>query len=344
MTPGQPLHDAVAVELHALVDLAERHASLRRPAMESAEKLVMSYADPYETDPATGRRLHPHERSIVVPFTAAAVETLVAFWLMSFTSRQPTIPLKSHDPRYDRAAEYAETIMDAMHDDDGIDAKMWSWLWSAAVYGRGYMHTCWYAEHELRYVEQAQLMLGMLGISLGTEQVQQAQWQLVEERQVNTPLEPRMVLQDPRAPGWDPQQGEFIGFETWMSWNRLKGHEIEGQLFNVDRVKQGAAGGQDQRTSNNLSPGQYAPARHGQQATPGDPGYYQAYHVWVRLIPAEWPRPEVAIGSSYVPQIWEFVLIDQTICRARPSSQRTFPVYSMDRHFDANKLFNPGDV
>ena len=344
MSPGQPLHDAVVTALADLIGLSRRHIEPRVAAMNSAEKMVMHYADPTECDPLTGRKLYPHERSIVVPFASAALDTLVAFWFTAFTSRQPTIPLMSHNPSHDRAAEYMESVLESMHARDQIEAKIWSWLWAASLYGRGYLTTTWHSMHELVYDVFQVPVMGLYGMPVGTRQEQVPRWQVLEERQINTLLEPQMVLPDPRVPGWNTDEGEFCGYESWRSWNWLRRQEIEQQLFNIKPQREKLTAAQESpSTERDYSPSSYAPAR--AKASESDPGYYRVTQMWVRIIPAEWPSEQTHIGDGYIPEVWEFVLVnDQVVCRARPSECEQFPVFAMDSHLDLHKLSSPGDA
>jgi len=343
MRPGQPLHDEVKKRLSGYIDLARRHAQDRWSALDVCDALYRNYADPEEVDDE-GRKKNPYPRSTVVGFSYAAIQTLVSYWFNSFTSQASLIPVYAPDPADDRAAEAAEAVLHEKLMLDGFEVMLWQWLLDAARYGQGRVHSTWQTEHE-QVVERSMVYTASLfGMQGPGRMVERTGWRTASEGPATWVIPPRQYLPDPRVSTADPQRGEFVAYESWLSWHQLKSRQREAEYFNLEQVTQRKSSWVGTPTAPyTTAPTDYAISH--EYATEDDKGYLKIEALYVRLVPSEWKGGGQALGSGTEPEIWLLALAnDDTVIQARPFDGSAFPIGVMDANLDLHALWNPSDI
>jgi len=332
MAPKGALHGYSHGRLRKLLDFAKKHADQRNAGLEELETLYLNYADPDKVAD-DGRQQYPHERTIVVPFTWAAIQVKASHIHSSWMSRQPWMSLRAVNPAHDRQAEALEAVLDAGHLEDFTGLKLWGAGIDSLCFGQGRVHTDW--ETQTEETEQDGMM-ALLGLA--------PQRRLVREGQVNVVIPPRDWLPDPRVPGWDPQQGEFVAFKTRRARSWLLGKQEEGIYFNVEAIP--PSSGTAEPTGRARVPGQF-------DIVSGDPlsgdlDFVELEVVFVRLIPSRWkPEGGAPLGPSRSPQVWRFVIANGDIIIRAESLENAhgkFPVAVCDAQLDVHTLYGQSDI
>lgn len=339
MRPGQALHDLLLTRVRACVDLAKRHVSTRHAHFSQIEALRLSYADPAEVNDE-GQLTNLHARKVVVPFTGPAIQSQICYWFGTFTGRDHLIPLQASNPAHDKAAQAAEAVLDKKLMLDGMEPKLWQWITDAAWFGQGQMHPLWKTEHQEVVEHYRQPLLDFLGRPIGETQFDKRVWRVRREGPVNSALDPYLYLPDPRVSSVDPQKGEFVAFQDWVSWTKLVSQQEDQGYFNLHHMPpRQTTSISERRTS---SPREYEFSSDFVDAD--DQGYVTLSVVYLWLIPARTKAGNFALGDSSHPEIWQVVVANgSTIIGCKPYPGRLFPIAVMDTNFDAHRQYNPGD-
>jgi hypothetical protein len=349
MRPGQELHTYVFQRLEAMVDHSRRHAELRHDTYDNIEALYFQYADPAKTAD-DGSPTNPYPRSVVIPFSYAAAQTAIAHWHTAWTMHHPWMRLRSLNPAEDQSAEVLEGLLDANHTQDMTSVKLWGILLDAIKYGQGRIVSDWYTEHEQVYETFDPPLARMLGIPMPpvTRQVNR----LVEEGTRSFIVDPRDWFPDPRAPGVDPQQGEFVAVRWRRSFTELWNGQQEGRYFNVHHLRKQVPPAQGQgaveSTPRDDIPGQAPRATDYPTGIP-HMAVYEGFTIWAKVIPSYWRTPGgQPLGKGVSPEIWVFSVAwdSKTIIQAQPlqSRHRKFPVGVVNCQFEPHAAFPPSDM
>jgi len=342
MKPTQPLHGAVVKRLLGYFEMGTRDSKDRRSIYAMADNLFTSYVDPDDID-SSGKLKNPYERTLVLPFSQACVETLASYLHSAMTARTPWVPLMTYDPDLVRSVPLLESVLHSFHTENNCDLRLFGWVLDALKYGRGVMQAYWDAEQEPVVAEYQVPIPGMFGVTGATTIARRTEWQVKREAEMWENIDIRNWIQDPRCPGWDLQRGEFVACEAFYHWYEVEKLRATGEWFNVDEIPKDLSPQMETRAGSGRT--RYSVSYDNQLE--GDRSPVFALSFFVRLIPALWPSKTVPIGQSYREETWEFCLVNgQTICRARPIDNRhdRFPFATMDAHFDAHAAWQPGDL
>jgi len=341
MRPDQDLHEQTKARLLALKQHAEKAVLRRHSVYDDLELLYLNYADP-DVLADDGTPLNPQKRSIVVPATYAAIQTLCAHIYATWTARSVLLPLQAFPPTEDAAAEALEAVLEAKHVDDMTAVKLWGWLLDAFKYGRGAILPTWQTEEE-DYVETVSVPLpGVLGGLLPPARVQRRGRRVKQEGPVNVNIPPRALLTDPSVPSWEPQRGRFVAMKSRRSFAELFDLEAQGIYFNVKAIpKSQPQGLETARRADSAVYGQTAYELTNPLAT-DDLTIVDLVSFWVKLIPQMW-----GLGDSRRTEIWVFVLAnDAVIIRAEPldNAHGKFPIAVMDSCLDVHAAVSAGHI
>jgi hypothetical protein len=348
MRPDQDLHKAVERRLEAVLRAARDKAQPRLESFDTLELLYLQYADPAALA-EDGSPKNPHPRSIVVPYSLAAVQTCVSHWYTAWTMRTPWMSLRSLNPARDRAAEALEAVLDANHMEDLTNVKLWALLLDSAKWGQGRLGTSWRSTHQ-EMLETYQVPApGLLGMLLPPQTVEQTVLRLSSEGQVNQVINPRCYFPDPNVPGWDPQGGNYVAIKSRRSISDLWRRQQEGDYFNIDHLlKKQLPYGDTTTDVGRLEevPGQTDLARNyptGQE----DLAFRDVYTIYIWIMPRYWRTDGgQSLGNRTAPELWVFSKVGNVIIQAQPLEMNhgKFPIAAINSQLDVHTLFPPGDL
>jgi hypothetical protein len=169
----------------------------------------------------------PEPVSIVVPFSWAAITTIVTFLVSVFTSRRPYFQLGANDAQAMLHAKSMETMLQYNNDHTRIVRRLYQMFMDVCIYGFGAVNTLWCEKRGMRTVRSA--VPG--GYNTRRED------KIVYQGNEVSNIDPYMFFPDPRVPMSElAHKGEFVFWRFPESRLTLKRQMNEYGWDHVDDI------------------------------------------------------------------------------------------------------------
>jgi len=356
---GTPFHAELLGRLVQRRQLSERHISTRYDDWNQVNDHINFFIDltrnakkADKTVDTSGKEM-PFQRAIVIPAAYATLMVRLTTLMTIYSARDPMIQVEGRGPEDMNTAKVIEGVL--AYDLQRMKSALvlYGAMQDAEKYGLGIVQDTWDVEPGWQ-TKRLPLLPGALGQMqqavmrrLGIEPTSR-EWTTVKEGNIWRVVDPYMYWPDPRIPGQQIQEGEFIGHRTRRAYmylyerSTVASGDDEGLYFNIEYLRQA-------RTSRQTSRERGLPADRDLSAMDfrgtsdeKDRGVFDIDSFQIKLIPREWK-----LSSERRPEIWWFTMADDCcIIRAQrsPHDHGQFTYATLSPNYDAHTAFQQGNI
>lgn len=267
---------------------------------------------------------------LVMPVSYAALETLLVYMTMSFSS-PPMYRFDGKGPEDVYGAILLEMVIEQQANAGGLLLNNHTQWRDSFVYGFGAAHPYWERKVGMRPVLRDTGFWSFLTGGFKKQgQVVEFEEGLVYEGCALKNIDPYLYLPDPNVPIHEPQRGEYVGWISQESYLGLRRREQDSEdfIFNMKYLKDS-----DLRSSIYGAERKDDDARRQKAAKQTQ---VDVLWMYVELVPKDW-----GLGSYEYPEKWLFgVAADKCIIAAKPLDllSNEFPVTVAAPGFDGHSL------
>lgn len=330
--PTKQLHKDIIDKVNIRALSAKQEQTSRHEAWDRTDDTLQAYIDLSVSEQALKDADPNRPVKIVVPYTYAALETMLTYMTTAFLQQTPMLQYDSVSVEDTIGAKLLEVLVQRQMDYYKTELALYTWWRDALAYGIGACVPVWRNETQWSFVEKSVAVETLDGGA--TTETQRVR----EPRTIFSGTElfsvgPRNLLIDPNVSCHETQNGEFFGFVEDTNVYRLLSLERENPdvWFNAKYVLD--AGHQNSQFSNIDQLG---------QMTNVDSKPVTLLHFFVNLLPQEWGVPADEGNDGYYPEKWLFTLADDwCVVRAErlESSHGKFPVAIAAPDFDGYSTY-----
>jgi len=354
-----PLQQKLTPFLRRRIDAAEDHWGKRHSRWREAEELYRAYRVPDEQDTKTRTdSLTQGVEKIVVPYSYATMQSILAFFMSILCERMPIIPVRGDGPWDVTPAGYMESVLHYQMENMNPPGTLllFQWLLDAWRYGVGIIKNMYTVREWVDLVRTFSIdpMTG--------QQVDQLQEEDVTAYEGNEALNvsPFDWYPDPGRPMSEFQRGEFVFHQTRRSWTEMLVREQEGVYVGVKQIPRGLGMGGDRSSDgrytggfeeNSSIPrlvGMDYPYGEDNRRTEQQKTYIRLDEGWCWITPDQMENLTLKQFApptmSMAPRLWVFTLANRARCiRAEPANLpgRRFPFEIIEPNYD---VYSPSNV
>ena len=312
LKPGSPLHQKILDKVCRMADDSYAVMSKRHSTWNDIDNTLKVYIPLSEAENRVKSKDKRKPTSIVVPYSYAMLETILAYMTRAFlsdtvfqyegSSAEDTIPAKLLElvvqqqvRRFKSVLDIHTTLRDSFSYGLGASTVVWSERWGQKPVMREFPRYSAYGE--------------MVGIDRRRENIPAL---LFEGNEVVS-IDPYRLLPDPNVSIHNVQHGEFLGWIDFVSLYTLLGNESQDEsTFNIKYIKQMD---QVERLTKYSSDPSSRILKRDDTRTPNSTKYLTRINMYVKLIPKEWGLPATTSGNvnGEYPEIWLFEVINESI-------------------------------
>lgn len=336
---------------------SERYWSQRHPAWRESENLHRAFRTPDKSDQQTA--LDPDTEGvtkIVVPYSYAVTQSMLAFFMTVFTDRKPIIPVEGVGSTAPRAAIYHEELLQQQMDEmrpRGV-LVMLQQIFDSLRYGIGIIKNAWGIREwpEVRRLVQP-VVDPMTGQVRFVDQMLEENVTAYEGNMALN-VQPFVWFPDPRRTMSNFQDGEFCGHAMRMSETELRQKQAQGLYAGVEHIPKGSQSTQDLREAAQSDLARTLDMTSLANATDfyGRP-YVDIHELWAYFdpellrVPQEINFQPTAPIRKGTPRLWVFTVANRRrVIRAEPAMLpgRAFPFTALELNYDIHSPANIGMI
>lgn len=340
LKPGSQFHDQL---LAKIMERARASASVMQRRFDSwnqIDKALTAYMPLSEMEKAEKEQDSRRPMSIVVPYSYAAMETILTYMVVAFLN-DPIFKYEGAGPEDEIGAILLQKVIENHVRKTKVALALHTFFRDGLSYGIGAVVATWEKKYGKRMVAEQDGIWGMGGnfIDRGTTRTQVEA--LLHEGNKLVNIDPYLFLPDPNVPIHKLQEGEFVGWCEASNYNSILSEERDDEtLFNGRYVKH--IDGRSKLFWNDESGRELRVGRGG--GTRGERKHLMdsvtrvvdKVNMYITLIPKEWK-----LGESEYPEKWFFQLAgDLVILKATPANLNhdSYPIAVCAPDFDGYSI------
>ena len=273
--------------------------SCREDSLSEIEKSLNTYINLSDIEKKRKNRFSEEPVSIVVPYSTAALETILTYLTMAFLNQRPIFPLDSVSSEDTVNVKLMEVLIQRQIDFYKAPLDLYVWMRDGLAYGSGAVLPYWKEAHKMIERKTNEQEVALDGTPLDRNRSIREPTTIFQGTAL-TSVGPRYMLPDPTSSIHKIQEGAYFG---WIEeTNQYKILDLEkvsgGSWFNGKYLYQAGPMRSQYRVS--------------------DDSYQDSYskpttliHMYVKVIPADWGLP--AAGDKDYPELWYFVVADDWV-------------------------------
>ncbi len=351
------LQDAIVPFLRRRIDAATDHWGKRHARWREAEELYRAYRVPDAQDKKTrSETLTEGVEKIVVPYSYATVQSILAFFMSILCERQPIFPVRGDGPMDVTPAGYMESVLHYQMENMSPPGTLiiFQWLLDAWRYGVGVIKNLYTVR------EWVDLVRTFSTDPMTGQQTDDIQEEDVTAYEGNEALNvsPFDWYPDPGRPMSEFQRGDFVFHQTRRSYTELLVREKEGVYVGTKNIPKGLAAqqGDGGRYTGGFEENSAIPRMVGMDEPYGDDArrseerksYCQIDEGWLWLTPEQIDKLKLRefapVTMSSAPRLWVFTMGNRSRCiRAEPANLpgRRFPFEIIEPNYD---VYSPSNI
>lgn len=319
LTPESALHRRIIDLVVRMADDSYAQMSRRHPVWNDIDNTLKVYIPADEAE----RRIKSSDKrkptSIVVPYSYATIETIMAYLTKGLLS-DSVFQYEGVAPEDTLPAKLLELAVNQHVRRFKSDLEMHTSLRDSLAYGFGASTVTWSEVWGKRTVMEEIPIYGMFGSSNSTVKSKVNKDALLFEGNEVIAIDPYKFLPDPNVSIHNVQSGDYVGWIEFQSFNKLLSDENSGNGYvNVKFLRTQKYINMTSKYSSDQS--KRISKREPQNTdTSSKRNYTTLIHMYVRLIPKEWKLPgSLDNKSGELPEIWLFTIAnEQLVIRAMP--------------------------
>lgn len=301
------VHQKVLEKLRSMWKMSQREMTRFHERWRDNEMQYQAYLNAKTLEEAKkasrGAGTPPELVTLTVPYSFAAVQTIVTYLLHTFTGRKPIFQVAAHRGDVVRLSQNMETLLQYNGDHERIIRKLYQFFLDGEMYGVHVLRLTWKVEKNRRTIWKPVNPAGMFGSM-------QPQMQQVRETVVSFEgndiynIDPFRFYPDPRVPMDEvASRGEFVFWETFEGRHTLKKAEASGGVFFIDQIPEMPsqlryALSERNRLANGENTGRYI-----NTDSVNVEDFYHLMQGSVEIVPREW-----GLGDSDSYEKWLFTV------------------------------------
>jgi hypothetical protein len=324
-----------------MFDMVDSVMAARTTNLRKVEQRYRSFIDPTEVNTNSNKRQYPWDDPIVVPYSYALIQAIVAYWYTLFTSQSPLKQVQDARGNNLRGADLMEMTIAYYDRINEANKLLYGALLDACKYGYGGGKTLWDERWETRR-QKVRRPVSLLGMNLGMTEETIKKTEKTFDGPLTTLFDPWLMAFDPRVALADFQKGNFVGETIFTSWYGLKEHEEPyGPYENLNEIPRWGykdALAVTRQTNRLMALG--LPNYYDVFANEHDRGFVMLEQLWARVIPSDFD-----LGPGDRPEMWLFTLANrQALIQAEPVDlpHNKFPYWVIESSPDMHSILNPG--
>ena len=319
LAPESALHRRIIDLVVRMADDSYAQMSRRHPVWNDIDNTLKVYIPADEAE----KRIKSYDKrkptSIVVPYSYATIETIMAYLTKGLLS-DSVFQYEGVAPEDTLPAKLLELAVNQHVRRFKSDLEMHTSLRDSLAYGFGASTVTWSEVWGKRTVMEELPIYGMFGSSNSTARSKVNKDALLFEGNEVIAIDPYKFLPDPNVSIHNVQSGDYVGWIEFQSFNKLLSDENSGNGYvNVKFLRTQKYINMTSKYSSDQS--KRISKREPQNTdTSSKRNYTTLIHMYVRLIPKEWKLPgSLENKSGELPEIWLFTIAnEQLVIRAMP--------------------------
>jgi hypothetical protein len=351
------LQDELVPFCNRRLESAEDHWSKRYDRWREAEQLYRAYRVPDTQDKVTrSEPLTEGVEKIVIPYSYATLQSILAFFMSILTERQPIIPVRGDGPWDVTPAQNMEAVlhyqMEAMEPCGTL--IIFQWLLDAWRYGVGIIKNVYTIREwtDLIRTFTTDPMTGQTMDVLREEEV------TAYEGNEAMNVSPFDFFPDPGRPMSEFQRGEFVFHQMRRSWTEMRVREAQGLYCGIEHIpkerRSGATRSSGQGSRDNSDIGRMVGMDDVEEDTRRGADERRSYVTldegWLWLTPQNLEKLGLAPFANMATQtsrLWVITLANRArVVRAEPANLpgRRFPFEITEPNYDVYSPSNAGII
>lgn len=353
--PQSAWHDGLLRYGTARIDAAERRWSQRHGRWRESEQLYRAYRVPDEQDRRTRRQsMTEGLQKIVVPYSYATVQSMLAFEMAVLTERIPLVPVRGDGPADVVPAMLMEDVLyyQMQRMEPAWVTVLFQWRLDAHRYGLGVVKNI----HTVREWVDLVRVFGtvvdpLTGIPMPTDDISEQDVVAYEGNEAMNVI-PYDFLPDPQRPISEFQRGEFCGHRMRRSETELSQRAAEGLYAGVEHIKESSRRA-EYGGSTYAGPGASDLARiadmdsyddeQGGTETVDRKPYVTIHELWCWMAPRDLERYGLRTQPTTTPKLWVLTIANRArVLRAEPANLpgHRFPFEICEPNYDCHSPAN----
>jgi len=320
LAPDSKLHRRILARVCEVVDESFSQMSKRHSTWNDIDNTLKVYipTDEYEKKLKGKDKRKP--TSIVVPYSYATVETIMAYLTKGLLSDN-VFQYEGVAPEDTLPAKLLELVVNQQVKRYKSDLEMHTSLRDSLSYGFGASTVVWSETWGKRTTSQILTPFGMFGSQGPETKIKVNQDALLFEGNEVIAIDPYKFLPDPNVSIHNIQSGDYVGWIEFQSFNKLLSDEssMESGYVNVKFLRNPRYVNQASKystdNSNRIAKREPANVELGSKRS-----YNTIINMYMKIIPKEWSLPGSEGNSAgEYPEIWLFTVAnEQLVLRAAP--------------------------
>lgn len=318
--PDSALHKRIIDMVVRYSDDSYTQMSKRHPTWNNIDNTLKVYIPADEAEKIVKSKDSRKPTSIVVPYSYATIETIMAYLTKGLLSDN-VFQYDGYAPEDTLPAKMLELVVNQQVRRFKSDLEMHTSLRDSLAYGFGASTISWSEVWGKKTTLQDIPMYGMFGNDIGqTKKMKVNKDALLFEGNEVIAIDPYKFLPDPNVSIHNIQAGDFVGWIEFQSFNKLIADETAGNGYvNVKHLRTGKFLNMTSKyaTDNSKRIAKREPQNVDTQAKRN---YVTLIHMYVKIIPKEWGLPGGdGNKSGEYPEIWLFTIANEMlVLRAMP--------------------------
>lgn len=328
LTPDNRLSKRIIQRICQFADDSYSKMSLRHSKWNDIDDTLKVYikSDDYEKALKGVDKRRP--TSIVVPYSYATIETIMAYLTKSFLNEN-VFQFDGVGPEDTIPAKLLELTVNQQVRRFKSDLEMHTSMRDSLSYGLGASTVVWSEVWGKKTVMEDKPIYNQWGDAIGANKIKMNKDSLLFEGNETIAIDPYKFLPDPNVSIHNVQNGDFCGWMEFQSFNKLLGDENTGNgLVNVRYLKDQKYLGASKYSVDNSK--RISKRDSTSQIGKGRSQYVTIIHMYVQVIPKDWGLPpQDGNTKGEYPEVWLFSVANETlVIRAQPLglNHNRFPV------------------
>ena len=327
--PDSELSKRILLRVTRMAEDSFSKMSQRHAKWNEIDDTLKVYIKPDEYEKLLKKTDKRRPTSIVVPYSYATIETIMAYLTKAFLT-ESTFQYEGFGPEDTIPAKLLELTVNQQVRRFKSDLEMHTSMRDSLSYGLGVSTVVWSEVWGKRTVMDQKPIYNMWGDSIGSNKIKSNTDALLFEGNETIAIDPYKFLPDPNVSVHNIQAGDFCGWIEFQSYNKLLSDENTGNgLVNVKWLKtqrfQNTSSKYAVDNSNRISKrDSYLDHSAGKQT------YATVINMYVKVIPKEWKLPPAEGNpNGEYPEVWLFTVANEgLVLRAQPLglNHNMFPV------------------
>ena len=314
LRPGTEFHDKLVSKIMEMAEDSYNVMRKRHPTWNSLDEIMTAYIPTSEYEKNIKKKDKTKPVSIVVPYSYAALETILSYNTKAFLSGPNLFQYEGHGPEDTVATKLLELVIGQQTHSFKSALDVHTGYRDGLNYGFHASAVEWAEHWGKKPIVQQVPQFSSMGTLLGIKNEKQNVPALLFEGNKIVTIDSYKCLPDPNVSIHKVQDGEFFGWFEDVTLNSLLSREANGEgLFNVKYLReQGNSNPRRSKFSVDESKREKDGTSKEQTVTTN---YRTVIYMYITIVPREWKLPgdpNFNKDGEY-PEKWTFMIGDDTI-------------------------------